>query len=327
MKIDKEYLSINQTFPNNIIIALDPELYKKESDFYNDENGGEVTFFDEYNSLIIIDGQHRFLSFIKGNKLNRFILVTLIFFKSGDSDDLIMEKLFYKINKTQERIDPNLSFILEAKIAPNSESNFWHNVFKKLDKKGFFADRFSFKETTMKKGDPKKSIISVINYGGVKLLNNPRIQNGVKFEGLEKFYGENREDNINFVFNLLKNYFDSIEEIMHSQKVDKNELSPREIGALIRLIKHFMVTDKNKLELLGLTKDIGKSKSSDNKEVVEFFENIIKYIPFRETIDLDYPASNWAAIEGYILKKINDSKPNFGNKNLLSKKGLEIYQN
>lgn len=325
-KIDKEYLNINQTFPNNIIIALDPELYKKEPDFYNSENGGEITFFDEYNSLIIIDGQHRFFSFIKGNKLNRFILVTLIFFKNGDKDDLTMEKLFYKINKTQERIDPNLSFILEAKIDPNSESNFWHNVFKGLDKKGFFADRFSFKETTMKKGDPKKSIISVINYGGVKLLNKPRMYKGIRYEGLEKFYGENREDNIGFAFKLLKNYFDIIEEIMHTQKVDKNELSPREIGALIRLIKHFMVTNKNKLRLLGLTKDIVKSKNSDNKKAVKFFKNIIENIPFRETINLDYPASNWAAIEGFILKEINKKKPNFGNKVLLSKKGLEIYQ-
>jgi hypothetical protein len=62
-----------------------------------------------------------------------------------------MEKTFYKINKTQERVDPNLSFILKARIDPESEENFWYTVFKKLDTKGFFSKRFSFKETTMKK--------------------------------------------------------------------------------------------------------------------------------------------------------------------------------
>jgi len=39
----------------------------------------------------------------------------------GDNEeqkDLAMKKMFYTINKKQERIDPNLSFILIAKIEP-----------------------------------------------------------------------------------------------------------------------------------------------------------------------------------------------------------------
>lgn len=322
-----EYLDTNETFPNNIIIALDPDIYKDEEDFYEDKNGGEIQFYDEYNSLIIIDGQHRFFSFVKGDRLNRFILVTFIFFKNGDRDDLLMEKLFYKINKTQERIDPYLSFFLEAKIEPNSESNFWFNVFKeKLDKKGFFSGKFSFKETTMKKGEKKKSIISVINYGGVKRLNKEFKKKGIIVDGLNVFYTENKEDNINFAFNLLRNYFDVIEEIMYNQDVDKKTLSPREIGALIRLIKHFMATNKNKLKILGETKNIVKSTNQNNKKTVQYFKSILENIPFKKTIDLDYPASNWAAIEGFILKEINKKKPNFGNKELLSEKGLELYE-
>jgi hypothetical protein len=34
-----EYLEKNETFPNNIIIALDPETYKKEENFYTTEDG------------------------------------------------------------------------------------------------------------------------------------------------------------------------------------------------------------------------------------------------------------------------------------------------
>lgn len=324
-KINQQYLNKNQTFPNNIIIALNTEIYKKESDFYNSDNGGEVTFFDEYNSLILIDGQHRYFSFVRGNKLDRFILVTLIFFKNVNVDDLIMEKLFYKINKTQERIDPNLSLILEAKIDPTSQANFWYNVFKMLDKKGFFAERFSFKETTMRKGEQKKSIVSVITYGGVLGLNKKYKRKGIEIDGLEIFYTENKQNNIIFAFNLLKNYFDIIELIMHSQGVLKSTLTPREIGALIRLVKHFMVSNRKGLKFLGENKDITKSRSEDSKKVVTYFENILKKIPFKQTIDLDYPASNWAAVEGYMLRKINDKQPTFGNKGLLSKKGLEVY--
>jgi len=327
-KINDEYLSKNESFPNNIIIALNPEIYTKEKEFYDDEKE-EITFFDEFNSLIIIDGQHRFFSFVKGNKLSRYILVTLIFFKGENKEEnyLLMDKMFYKINKTQERIDPNLSFILKARIDPDSQENFWYTVFKKeLDKKGFFAKRFSFKETTMKK-ESKKSIISVIKYGGVLRLNKTYKKKGIQVDGLEIFYSENKKNDIKFAYNLLKNYFDVIEKVLHDQKLDKNNLSPREIGALLRLIKHFIISDKEKIRKMGEVENIIKSKNKNNINIVKHFEKILELIPFEEVIKLKYPTSNWAAVEGYMLKKIHESEPNFGNKNLLSKKGLEIYEN
>ncbi len=324
-KINDEYLRQNYTFPNNIIIALDPESYKKEEDFYNSKKR-KITFFDEFNSLIIIDGQHRFFSFAKGQKLNRYILTTLIFFNEFKEKDFLMEKMFYKINKTQERIDPNLSFVLKAKIDPDSEENFWYTVFKKLDKKGFFAGRYSFKETTMRTKEAKKSIISVVTYGGVLRLNRRYKREGIEVPGLDRFYQEDKQANVNFAFNLVKNYFDVVETAMHSQAVNKDHLTPREIGALLRLIKHFMITDENKLRILGTIKNITTSKDKGNRQVVEHFRKVLGYIPFADTIKLDYPASNWAAVEGSMLRKINNKDVNFGNKNLLSKKGLEIYE-
>jgi DGQHR domain-containing protein len=197
-RINEDYLSKNETFPNNIIIALNPEIYTKEREFYDSENK-EITFFDEFNSLIIIDGQHRFFSFVKGCKLNRSIIVTLIFFKGDDKEEnyLLMDKMFYKINKTQERIDPNLSFILKARIDTESQENFWYVVFKNLDKKGFFANKFSFKETTMKK-EPKKSIVSVITYGGILRLNKTYKKKGIQIDGLEIFYNGNKNEDIKF---------------------------------------------------------------------------------------------------------------------------------
>ncbi|HDK26712.1 MAG TPA: DGQHR domain-containing protein [Candidatus Atribacteria bacterium] len=326
-KINEEYLSKNETFPNNIIIGLNPEIYTKEEEFYDNENE-EITFFDEFNSLIIIDGQHRFFSFVKGNKLNRSILVTLIFFRGEDKEEnyLLMDKMFYKINKTQERIDPNLSFILKARIDPESEENFWYTVFKKLDKRGFFANRFSFKETTMKK-TPQKSIISVITYGSVLRLNKTCKIKGIQVDGLETFYSENKNDNINFAYNLLKNYFDVIEKTLHAQRLNKNDLTPREIGALLRLIRHFILCDKEKVRKMGEIKDITKFKNKEHKTTIKYFEKILELIPFKKVIELEYPTSNWAAVEGYMLKKIHKYKPSFGNKALLSKKGLEVYDN
>jgi len=327
-KISREYLSENQTFPNNIIIALNPEIYKDEKDFFNSSNE-EISLYDEFNSLIIIDGQHRFFSFVKGNKTDREVLVTLIFFKGQDQEEnyLLMDKLFYKINKTQERLDPNLSFILEARIEPNSEANFWYEVFKKLDKKGFFANRFSFKESTLRKNDAKKSIISVIKYGGVEQINRMKKTKGISADGLSVFYSGNKQDNITFAFNLFKNYFDVIEKVLHQQKsIHKDKLSPREIGALVRLIRHFVITEKNYLELLGKNEDITKSKQQDHVKAVKHIMSILSNVQFKRIIESDLAPSNWAAVEGFMLKNIHKKKASFGNKNLLSRKGLEIYR-
>jgi len=326
-KINKEYLSKHETFPNNIIIGLSPEVYTQEVDFYNNKKE-TIRLFNEYNSLILIDGQHRFFSFVKGGKENRYILATLVFFKVENKEEAysLMYNMFYKINKTQERIDPNLSFILVAKIDPNSDENFWYSVFKRLDKKGFFANRFSFKEATLRKGESRKSIISVITYGGVLKLNKTYKRKGIKVEGLETFYEKNKERNISFAFNLLKNYFDIIEAVLHSQNMKKDVLTPREIGALIRIIRHFMIKDKDKLRALGSKKEISKSTNEEDKEILKYFKDIFDCVPFGEVVALGYPASNWAAIEGYILKKIHKFKLDFGDKNLLSKKGLEVYE-
>lgn len=319
--ISADYLMKNQTFPNNIIIGLNPSLYTNEKDFYNAEKN-EFAFFDEFNSLIIIDGQHRFFSLVKRGELSRHVLVTLIFFSDKDKDQMV--KMFYEINKKQERIDPNLSFILKAKIDPDSEENFWHSVFTNLDKKGFFAKRFSFKETTLKKKDDPRSIVSVITYGGVLRLNKPSKKKGIEVSGLEAFYGADRKQNIDFACNLLKNYFDIIEAVLHDQSVNKSSLTPREIGALIRLTKHFMVDDRNKLKVLGSIQRIDET-DTECKNAVTYFKEILGCLAFEKTIQLEYPASNWAAVEGYILRTINSRKPNFGNKNILSKKGLEVY--
>jgi len=326
-KINEDYLSKDETFPNNIIIGLNPEVYKKEEEFYDKEKE-TITLSLEYNSLILIDGQHRFFSFVKGGKEERYILATLVFFKEKNKKEayLSMYRMFYKINKTQEKIDPNLSFILVAKIDPNSDENFWYSVFKRLDKKGFFANRFSFKEATLRKGESRKSIISVITYGGALKLNKAYKRKGIEVEGLETFYGRNKEENINFAFNLLKNYFDIIESVLYSQNTKKDVLTPREIGALIRIIKHFMIKDKDKLRALGFKKEISKSTNEEDKEIVKYFKYIFDCVPFSEVVTLGYSASNWAAIEGYILKKIHKCKPDFGNKNLLSKKGLKVYE-
>ena len=321
-KIAKEYLETNETFPNNIIIALNPEIYNKESVFY-DKDTEEIVLFREYNSLLIIDGQHRFFSFFKNGDLDRQILVTLIYFKGGINALPEVYKMFYKINHKQERIDPSLSFVLKALIYSDSQERFWFEVFKKLNKtKGIFKNKVVFKERQLRYED-EQSIISVITYGGILRLN----KSTNKLKGLEEFYEGKRETSkIKFSYNLLNNYFQLIQEEFIKQVGNNQILQPREIGALMRLIRHFMVRNKDLIEYLGINNKLGSgSRNKKKKKLVK----IISLINFDKLINSNLPSSNWAGTEGLILKHIHSNKKerNFGDKEILSKKGKEIFYN
>ncbi|MEK6880692.1 MAG: hypothetical protein AABY22_13830, partial [Nanoarchaeota archaeon] len=158
-----------------------------------------------------------------------------------------------------------------------------------------------FKESTMKK-EPKKNIVSVISYGGVLRLNEVYKKGNLNVKGLKEFYSGNRNQDVIFAVNLIHNYFEIIEEILHSQRVNKNKISPREIGALLRLIRHFMISSEQKLKLF-IKKDIKSSNDPLDKSAVDYFRKILGYIPFKKVLELKYGASKWAAIEGFILKK------------------------
>jgi DGQHR domain-containing protein len=326
-KINKDYLSKNKTFPNNVIAAMNPEFYVDEHDFFN-KRDKTLSFYDEFNSLFIIDGQHRFYSFVSGNKLDRQIILSLLFFKHKKDDQkfLQMDRMFYEINKKSERIDPNLAFSLLAKIDTESEENFWYLVFSKLlIRSSLFKNRFTFKESTIKEAD-KKSIISVIQYGGTLKLNKSIIKRGLQVPGLENYYsGKKRSEKIEFATTLLQNYFEVIEKIMHEQNFRKEDLTPRDIGAFLRLLYHFTLSKPSETERFGEVKKIIRSDTAVDRGAVTVFHEILKQIDFNDLKTLDLSQSNWAAVEGYLLKKININDSGFGNKNILSKKGLEIY--
>jgi DGQHR domain-containing protein len=326
-KINAEYLSKHSTFPNNIIMALNPAVYKKEKDFFEDDH---FNFYEEFNSLFLIDGQHRFYSFVTGKKTARQIVLTLLFFKhpTDAAKYIEMDNFFYEINKKAEKIDPNLAFALVAKMKNRSDENFWYTVFVNLLKRStLFGDRFTFKETTIKEFN-KKSIISVLQYGGILKLNNGTKKKGVLIPGLTAMYpSTKRLEQIEFATTLIQNYFSVIEEVLNNQGFDKSHLSPRDIGAFLRLLYHFMISEEDSLKLFGTTKNILKSKIKKEENASNVFRTLVASVNFKTLFKLDLSPSNWAAVEGYLLKNIQkNGDSSFGNKDILSKKGLEMYK-
>lgn len=321
-KILNGYLKNNETFPNNIILALEPSLYKDEKDFIvvDKNNQSQLKLYDEYNSLMVIDGQHRFFSLLKC-KGERKILVTFVYYKDKIEKAILkMHETFYEINKKQDRIDPSLSFVLQAKINKESQESFWFDILKTLNNSsGFFKNKISFKEKQLRYKD-EKSILSVVTYGGLLKLNN----RSKKIDGLEYFYGNKLSENKKFASNLLNNYFSLIQDELLKIGIKKEDVSPRDIGALIRLIRHFMVSSKDKLKILGDSLDIRKI---NNNTDLDYVKDIIGYIDFKKISASQLSPSNWAAVEGLLLKHIHIKNNGFGSKDILSKKGTEIYEN
>lgn len=323
-----DYLKENQTFPNNIIMAFHPDVYQKEKDFWNPETG-QMVFQKELNSLILIDGQHRFLSFVRHKKMERQVLLTLLFFTGSDPDKIFvaMEKMFYNINKKQERIDPNLSFILMARIDPKSPENFWYWVFVRLMKQGFFAGRFTFQEGAIRlASDKTKSLVSVIQYGGALSLARSIKRAETTYEGIDQLFSSTkRSENIVQTANLLQNYFEIVSKVAHTQGVAKEDIGLREIGALLRIVRHFIDTDKAPLKILAKVPRASKSPDPKAKKAISKVEEVLTLIDFKAISKMDFPTSNWAAVEGVMLGQIRRKKRKFGAKQLLSKKGILAF--
>ncbi|MHA1222037.1 MAG: DGQHR domain-containing protein [Candidatus Heimdallarchaeaceae archaeon] len=338
------YLDTNQTFPNNIIIGLHPDIYLAEEDFYtiNNQNEQIIKFYDEYNSLILIDGQHRYLSFIKGRKLNREIIASFLFFQGGNKDDKWnkMQNIFHIINSKSKGLDATLQLHLYAKNDPLSDESFWLSIFMRLDKEdGFFKDRFSFKETVLAKqqGDQRKGIVSIIKYGGLKTLRHGKKQGKYKLKGLKEFFNVSQDKEEKLTYTLIKNYFYIIRIIISEQanrdknqiEIIKRNLSTREIGALFRILHHFLIknTHKNLLRILAENEDLKNAIRNDSeiRSKYDQIHSILKNIPMQEAIKKDYGTSNWGAMEGFMLKKIHEKRPKFGDKKYLTKKGKEVY--
>ena len=86
-----------------------------------------------------------------------------------------------------------------------------------------------------------------------------------------------------------------------------------------------MVNNTEEIKKLGSTHDITKATDKGSISCVKSVKSILNHAKIEKVIKLAYSTSNWAAVEGFMIKNIHRKFRSFGGKNLLSKKGLEIY--
>lgn len=322
LKKISNYLETHKTFPNNVILAFNPDIYDPEKVNHFVPNHNRIKFYKEFGSLIIIDGQHRLLAHLldPSRDLKKPILINVVLFSNREKAYDEMAELFYTINTKQKRLVSLVSLKIRSRIDPSSIEGMWYIIFEQLnklaEKDNYLHNRISFEEKEIREDSDKMSISSIIQYAGLKRITNGPKLRGRKYLGLKDLGKNCVSENYkfpDFYQNFLRKYFSIIGEILGSDI----SISPRDLGGLIRLIIHFINDNKTK-ELFGqLSEERGETTSKLKNKI----KNYLNEIPFSQLSQVEYAAQHWAAMEGFFLGCIRRRHKRFGFSPLLSRKG------
>ena len=327
--ITTHYLDKHNSFPNNIILAFNPELYdltKTAQYIIKQDNRFKIKIYEEFGSLIIIDGQHRLLSHLlnPSRDIYKPILVNVILFKNKTKAYDQMAELFYVINTQQKRLTSLVSLKILSKLEPESTKGLWYRIFKYLndldERDNYLRSKICFDEKEIRENN-NVSISSIISYSGINLMVEGKKVKTRKYLGLKKLaelnIGGIYPNDTEFYKNFIRKYFSIIGEVCGS-----NRISARDFGGLLRLIFHFINDRKTKPLFEQLSRERGEIPEILKRNIVAFLDKI----PFSRLDSLDYGGNEWRSMEGFFLGCIRKDYPGFGIGSILSLKGKKALQ-
>ena len=246
IKAVRDYVATNKTtFLNNIIVTLPPNVkfYKRDGDLTIETKIDTITNFEkditiqipvDYNSIGIIDGQHRVYAFyedcnkddavekqIDDLRSTLSLLVTgIIYPETGKYKDESERRkfesdLFVTINKNAKPVDADTLIQVQAIMNPTSGEAISRKVIELLNRSEPFDNMFQLSKT---ENAPIKTA-SVIKYALASLLNAKNAPNSLYKYWLIK---ENKcadfvlsESNdikkyVNYCVDCLKEYFKAV---------------------------------------------------------------------------------------------------------------------
>ncbi len=178
--LDKRGVAIN-----NVIVTL-PESTKVldlsnkqiETDKIKSVQLSKVELPVDFNSIGIIDGQHRVFSYYEGGtnepqmavlRAQQNLLVTGIIFPQNTSElarDRFSAGLFLQINTNQSKVKPELIQEIGVILRPFAVQSIARRVLRELNNRGPFSDHFA---TAFSEG-PKVKTATVVSYGITPLV-------------------------------------------------------------------------------------------------------------------------------------------------------------
>lgn len=343
----KKYRDI---YPNNIIVASHEDnfaSYKEISD-----SKIRISFKDQYDVFVLIDGQHRLFSFSypdrdieELSKEKKIIVTAMIYRKTKGINGAISEmaKLFYEINTTYTKLNPEEEIDLKTKLPiyqhdPIADAN---RLIKELNKEEPLRKKIKvrpFDEDYLERALLKR--VSLIRYGELKDIFSKESRTykiyDKLFEGQKTF-----KDYFQFCKWIVNLFFKSVRESTKSINGEKlcNEMwsdTEREkyyfmtvtvLGAMIRLLRHFLSErDKEFAKIRKIMSDHSLYIEKKEKEITRQFEKgmkiIFKKLKFttNEWEKKGYKSSQWALLERDMVSLIqNGGFKRFGDISLIPK--------
>jgi DNA sulfur modification protein DndB len=224
-------------FPTNIIISFDEKgEFFRPKDKINDIHYGILSLPRRYQSITIIDGQHRLFAYDGLDEADRDLIYVVAF------HDMEVEKqvqTFVDINEKQTKVSASLMWDLYSSILPPDElKSRISSIVKRLNKDKL-SPLFGVIEYDSADYSPIKYKITLESIcTSVKSENIIGVVEGILNKNEIKF----RTDDI---YDLIKGYFNVIKSLdtEHWERADKtNNLlrSNQGIGALLILFKEVM---------------------------------------------------------------------------------------
>ena len=223
-------LDTKRTFFNNIIVSLpkstvimDENRNKIDCSSLDRFQNCTIQLPDEFNSIGIIDGQHRVFSYYENNVLDEqersisnlrkkiYLLVTGILFPNDWKEEQRIElesSIFLDINNNAKKVGKDIILSVEAAKHPFDRNSIARKVIEKMNDNGPFYDRFQLNSID----DKKIKIASIIQFALGKLVEPNESANGLykywKQENPSKSIPEIlTQDSLNS-YDLLKEYVD-----------------------------------------------------------------------------------------------------------------------
>lgn len=325
IKSIRQYVSVTKrTFFNNIIVSL------PKSTLIMDQNGNKIDCSsldrfqncsiqlpDEFNSIGIIDGQHRIYSYYENNTLDEqerlienlrkriYLLVTGIIFPDDWKEEQRIEfesSIFLDINNNAKKVGKDIILSVEAAKHPFERNSIARKVIEKMNDKGPFYDRFQLNSID----DKKIKIASIIQFALSKLVEPNETANGLykywKKDNPSKNIPETlTQDSLNS-YDLLKEYIDHCVTCLNIYfNAIKNVYSDQWNEKDAKVCKIFAINSF----IIALHHSLEKT---DGVKDFEFYKNIYNA---GGRVDLDkimYAGSQYNMFATNVLLKLFDKK-------------------
>ena len=319
-RIDKirDFVSQNsRTFFNNIIVSLPPEteIYDGKGNKINpkmisDIQNCKMQLPDEFNTIGIIDGQHRIYAYYEDNNNNKlenkikqlrskiYLLVTgLLFPADWDSDKRgsFEANVFKEINENSKNVKKDVLLHIEKIQNPYSRNSISRAILEKLNETSIFKNKFQLSD--VKKAQIK--IPSIIEFALSKLVEPDKKANGLYYYWSQcdintpdvlTIDSENAKTYLNnyidFCVEKLHIYFSAIHYVYKEKWEEKNNKILKTFA-----INSFIITFNKSLLLTDGIKDF------------EYYKNIFKKKTF-DFNNIGYAGSQYNLFANEVLIKL-----------------------